>query len=123
MNLPSQTLQIEFYTADTENRPADDFLSTLPAKARAKMAWTLAAIESLSAHGHAPATYLKKLAGTQDIWEVRSSWGHLEPRILAFFDGHRLMLANGFLKKSAKVPHAEIEVAEYHRKRYFRKKA
>jgi phage-related protein len=123
MSIPSHALQIEFYTADTGNQPAQDFMRTLPPKARAKLAWTLAAIESLSSRGHVPATYFKKLTATQDIWEVRASAGHLEPRLLGFLDGPLLMLTHGFLKKSSKTPPHEIEVAEYHRKRYFRRKA
>jgi len=77
----------------------------------------------LSTRGHVPPTYLKKLTATHGIWEVRASSGRLEIRLLGFPDGPLLILTNGFLKKSSKTPPQEIEVAEHHRKRYYRTKA
>lgn len=56
----------------------------------------------------------KKLIGTE-IWELRTQYGGMAYRILAFWDKnkHSLVIAtHGFIKKSAKTPAKEIARAE-----------
>jgi phage-related protein len=59
-----------------------------------------------------PLQYFKKLAGREDIWEVRAQFGSDDYRLLGFFDGGALViLTNGFAKKTQKTPTQEIELA------------
>ena len=55
---------------------------------------------------------MKKLVGTDNIWEVRIKIGNNIFRLLGF--SHRskyLVLTNGFAKKTQKTPKNEIELA------------
>jgi phage-related protein len=66
-----------------------------------------------------PAQYLKKLTGTEDVWEVRVQVGNDTIRLLGFFYGSRfLVLTNGFAKKTRKTPPKEIALAETRRRDY-----
>lgn len=80
------------------------------------MLWVLKLIEELET---IPGQYFKKLAGTDDIWEVRVQFGNDIFRLLGFFDGgHLIILTNGFAKKTQKTPLSEIQLAERRRKDY-----
>ncbi|MGB7069258.1 MAG: type II toxin-antitoxin system RelE/ParE family toxin [Pyrinomonadaceae bacterium] len=69
-----------------------------------------------------PKQYFKKLAGTDDIWEVRIDSGNDTFRLLGFFyKGNLVILTNGFAKKSEKTPPREIKVAEERKKDYLKR--
>lgn len=56
----------------------------------------------------------KKLKGTE-VWELRTQYGGMAYRILAFWDKNKRSLViatHGFIKKSAKTPAREIARAE-----------
>ena len=53
--------------------PVAEFLDSLPSKQAQKAAWVLRLIEELDI---VPASYLKKLIDTDEIWEVRVSSGN-----------------------------------------------
>ena len=62
-----------------------------------------------------------------DIWELRTKYGGLQIRLLAFWDKddskHTLVIAtHGFIKKVDKVPINEIDRAERLREKYFQNK-
>lgn len=85
------------------------------------MVWVLGLIEELDS---VPAQYFKKLPGTQDLWEVRAQHGGETFRLLAFFDGPRLVvLASGFSKKTDKIPRQEISLAEERRRDYLSRRS
>lgn len=82
----------------------------LPEQAKRKVAWTLKVIQEVD---RVPIEYFKKLSGTDEIWEVRVETLGLAVRLLGFFDGKNfIVLTNGFLKKTDKVPKQEIALAE-----------
>ncbi len=84
------------------------------------MAWVLRLLEDLEM---VPATYFKKLIGTEDIWECRIQYGSNIYRIFRFFDSHSVvMLTHGFEKKSMKTPTGEIYKAETYRRDYLNRK-
>lgn len=58
----------------------------------------------------------------EGIYELRITFGHLEPRILYFFDGKDIILTHGFLKKTQAVPQEEIKRAETIRQSYLKNK-
>jgi phage-related protein len=63
-----------------------------------------------------------------DIWELRTKFGGLQIRLLAFWDKSNnketlVIATHGFIKKVDKVPSNEIERAERLRDKYFNNKA
>ncbi len=64
-----------------------------------------------------PTIYLKKLHGSDDIWECRIQFGSNIYRLFCFFDmGRVIVLAHGIVKKSQKTPKKEIKIADFRRK-------
>ncbi|MGO8766062.1 MAG: type II toxin-antitoxin system RelE/ParE family toxin [Limisphaerales bacterium] len=56
---------------------------------------------------------MKKLEGTDDLWEVRVEFGGDAFRLLGFLDaGGLIVLTHGFAKKTQKTPEREIALAE-----------
>lgn len=70
-----------------------------------------------------PELYLKKLSGTEGLWEVRVQHGGDTFRLLGFFDGPQLVvLVSAFAKKSQKTPQREIGRAEERKRDYLNAK-
>jgi phage-related protein len=112
--------EIKFYKSAEGNEPIKKFLDGLKSKQAAKVAWTLQLVEELDT---LPTKYFKKLVNTDDLWEVRVSYGNDIFRLLSFYDGARLIvIAHAFQKKSQKTPRQAIEIAENRKKDYFRRK-
>lgn len=87
----------------------EDFFMAQSEKVREKVIWTLDLIEELD---RVPETYLKHLVDTDGLFEIRIQQGSDIFRIFCFFDRGRLVvLANGFQKKTIKVPKNEIDRA------------
>ena len=87
--------------------PLVDWLDFLPAKARAKC---LSYMRLLGTSGHAlrrpAADFLR-----DGIFELRSSYGSVQYRILYFYHGRDVVVLSHGVTKSQKVPDAEIERA------------
>jgi phage-related protein len=112
--------EIQLYKSENGRSPVEDFLESLPGKLYQKISWTLNVVRELPI---VPKEYFKKLSGTNDIWEIRVHLGSDAVRLLAFFDGNEvIILTNGFIKKTDKVPKREIELAEERKKDYLRRK-
>lgn len=112
--------EIRFYRSATDSCPVEEFLESLNAKQAQKVAWTLKAVRELE---RVPSSYLKKLDGTDDIWEVRIEFSGDAFRLLGFWDAGRLIvLTNGFAKKTEKTPAREIVLAEQRRRDYLSRK-
>ena len=110
---------VEFYKKEIGNCPIEDFFDGLTAVQMRKTAWTLKIIKEYSA---IPKQYFKKLSGTEDLWEVRVQAVSDKIRLLCFIEGDNLLiLTGGFLKKSAKIPLKEIEIASNRKNDYKRK--
>lgn len=83
-------------------------------KTSQKVVWVLKLVEELE---RVPSQYLKKLSGSEEIWEVLIDSGSNTFRILGFFaKGSLVILTNGFGKKSMKTPLSEINLAQKLRK-------
>jgi phage-related protein len=112
--------KIKFYRLETGKSPVEKFFDTLTNIQFEKIAFVLDLIEQIDI---VPLKYLKKLKGTDDIWEVRVQQGNNIFRILGFFDGKDLVILNhAFIKKSQKIPQKEIAVAEKRKRNYFKQK-
>ena len=111
---------IEFYRTSSGSSPVEGFLDSLADQHAQKVTWVLRLVERLD---RVPEQYLKKLVGTEQIWEIRIQMGGKKYRLLGFFDGPVLLiLTSGFVKKQQKTPHKEIELAQRRRTEYLERK-
>jgi phage-related protein len=99
---------------------ADQFLAGLDAKTIKKIFYNI----DLAEQTNDPKLF-KKLQN--DIWELRTKYGGLQIRLLAFWDKSNnketlVIATHGFIKKVDKVPANEIERAERLRDNYFNNK-
>jgi phage-related protein len=96
------------------------FLKKQPTKVQDKIFKIIEAIETLE---RVPSNYLKKLAGTDGLYEARILLGTDIWRVFCFFDKDKLViLLNGFTKKTQKTPKNEIEKALKLMQRYYNTK-
>lgn len=89
---------------------AHNFIYQQPLDVRAKIHFNIDKIEN----GTVSSDLFKKLKGSE-IWELRTLYGGMAYRILAFWDNRRRSLViatHGFIKKTAKTPAKEIAKAE-----------
>jgi phage-related protein len=107
---------VNFYRLPNGQSPVEEFLDSLTGKQAQKVLWVLQLIEELDV---VPRQYFKKLANSEDIWEVRIQFGNDTFRLLGFFDvGNLLILTNGFAKKTQKTPPQEIALAIRRKEEY-----
>ncbi len=98
----------------------NDFFVKQRQKVKDKIVWTFDLIELIQ---KVPETYLKHLAGTEKLFEIRVQSGNDIFRIFCFFDeGNLVVLANGFQKKTQKTPKQEIEKALKIKNEYYESK-
>ncbi len=87
----------------------EEFFVQQQDKVKEKVIWTFDLIEEVS---RVPETYLKHIEKTDGLFEIWVQQGSDIFRIFCFFDqGHLVVLANGFQKKTQKTPKQEIEKA------------
>ena len=104
--------EIEFYQLSNGREPAKEFLMGLEVKIRAKMADTISLLQDNGYELREP--YSKHLA--DGIFELRAKVGSDATRVLYFFYvDRRIILTNGFVKKTQKTPVGEIEKAKRYR--------
>ena len=111
---------IDFYSLPNGKSPVEKFLDSLTGKQAQKVLWVLQLIEELES---VPRQYFKKLADSEEIWEVRIQFGNDIFRLLRSFEkGNLLILTNGFAKKTQKTPPQEVELAIRRKEDYFARK-
>jgi phage-related protein len=112
--------EVEFYRTRSGRSPVDEFLIGLPPMAAGKIRWVLEVALTVD---FVSAEYLKKLRGTDNLWEVRVRHGGNAYRLLSFLDGARLIVVlSAFAKKTERVPPLEIELAYQRRRDYLDRK-
>jgi len=98
-----------------------DFLAGLKRPVKDKIYWTIRLIETIP---RVFEKYLKKLEGTEGLFEIRIEYGGDIFRIFCFFDdGKLIILLNGIAKKTRKTPKREIERALQLREQYYEEKS
>ncbi len=110
---------VNFYRTESGSSPIEDFLDALSSKQAQKVIWVLKVIEELEV---VPKQYLKKIVNSEEIWEIRVKISSRNIRLLGFF--HRsdlIILTNGFVKKTRKIPKNEIKLAEKRKKEYLKR--
>lgn len=120
VNLADMGREVQFYRTIAGRCQVEAFLDSLSSRQAQKVVWVMSLIEELDV---LPVRYFKKLVNTDDLWEVRVSAGRDIFRLLAFYDGPRVViLAHGFQKKTQKTPRQVIAVAQERKKDYFQRK-
>lgn len=101
------------YEKENGEVPVEDFLDRLNPKMRAKIYGMLSILQEKGNMLREP--YSKHL--DDGIFELRCKFGSDITRVLYFFyyDG-KIVLTNGFLKKTQKTPREEIQLAKDRRK-------
>ena len=111
--------EVIFYEKADGTEPAKEFLLGLDVKMRAKMLRTIALLQNNGPELREP--YSKSLG--DNIFELRAKVGSDISRVLYFFVVDRkVILTNGFIKKTPKTPSGEIEKAKKYRNEYLSRK-
>lgn len=111
--------EIVFYETSTGVCPVRDFLDMTDVKLRAKILWTIQLAKEFGNRLSEP--YSKPLE--DGIFELRTKVGSNVSRVLYFFyDGGKIVLTNGFVKKTQKTPRFEIDLAKKYRSDYISRK-
>jgi phage-related protein len=114
-----EPFEVIFYDKPDGTEPVKDFLLSLEPKMRAKMFRTISMLQTNGTDLREP---LSKPLG-DGIFELRAKVGSDISRTLYFFFyGRRVILTNGFIKKTQKTPHSEIETAKKYRAEYLGRK-
>ena len=104
--------QVEFYDTQDGKKPVADFLDSLENKMAAKL---ISLMELLEAKGPELRMPYSEYLG-DDIFELRCKVGSDITRALYFFYiGKRIIITNGFVKKSQKTPPNEKKLAKERR--------
>lgn len=106
---------MNYYKTQNGNCPAKEFLNSLDEKMQARLFRLLYLLEQNGNELREP--YSKIL--TDGIFELRAQQGNNIARVLYFFMvGQKIIITNGFVKKTQKTPKKEIELAKKYRKEY-----
>ena len=104
-----------FYDLPDGSEPALTFLKSLDVKMRAKLERSILLLQQVGPTLRLPySEYLE-----DGIFEIRAKQGSNITRILYFFFvGKKIILTNGFIKKTQKTPKNQIELAKKYRDEY-----
>lgn len=110
--------EIEFYETQNNTIPVQDFLNSLDKKMRAKAIKEILLLKDLGTLIREP--YSKHIK--DGVFELRIKFGSNISRIFYFFFvGDKIVLTNGFIKKSQKTPQEEITKALKYKLDYIRR--
>lgn len=110
-----QEYEIIFYKTDNGEIPVKEFLDSLNLKMRAKMLMSIRIVRENGYQVRMP--YSEELE--DGIFELRAKVGSDISRVLYFFVlGRKIVLTNGFVKKTQKTPRKEIDRAKKYRADY-----
>ncbi len=106
---------VEYYEKEDGTFPAEEFILSLDAKMQAKMFRELELLETFGNELREP--HSKSLG--EGIYEIRAKVASDITRVLYFFVvNKKIILTNGFVKKTQKTPDSEITLAKKYRKDY-----
>lgn len=109
---------VEFYKKSDGTYPAEEFILSQDVKMKTKLFRLLELLELKGNELREP--YSKSLS--DGIFEIRANQGNNITRVLYFFVvGKKIILTNGFVKKTQKTPENEIELAKKYREDYERR--
>ena len=106
---------VEYYEKEDGTFPAEEFILSLDSKMQAKMFRELDLLETFGNQLCEP--HSKPLG--DGIYEIRAKVASDITRVLYFFVvNKKIILTNGFVKKTQKTPDNEIALAKKYRKDY-----
>lgn len=107
--------QVQFFEKENGDCPVENFILSLDTKMQAKIVGLL---EILQENGNSlREPYSKHLS--EGIFELRCKVGSNAARVLYFFYFEkRIILTNGFVKKTQKTPDKEIKLAKQRRQAF-----
>ena len=104
---------VEYYEKEDGTFPAEEFILSLDSKMQAKMFRELDLLETFGNQLREP--HSKPLG--DGIYEIRAKVASDITRVLYFFVvNKKIILTNGFVKKTQKTPDNEIALAKKYRK-------
>lgn len=107
--------QVIFFETSSGKCPVEEFINSLDVKLSAKLYRLLVMISENGPDLREP--YSKHL--DDGIFELRAKVGTNLSRVLYFFfSGHKIIVTNGFVKKTQKTPKGEIDKAKAYREEY-----
>ncbi|SDI32024.1 Phage-related protein [Pseudobutyrivibrio sp. 49] len=107
--------KVELYQKANLECPVEEFLDACTKEMRAKITGDILVLQEKGNAMRAP--YTKYLE--DGIFELRTKQGSNISRVLFFFYyGGKIILTNGFIKKSQKTPRREIDLAKKYRSDY-----
>lgn len=110
--------EIVFYEKENGEEPAKEFILNQPPKMRAKL---LRILEMMRQNGNELGEPYTKLL-EHGTYEIRAKHATDITRVLYFFEMKgKVVLTNGFIKKTQKTPKREIERAKRYRADYVRR--
>ena len=110
-----KNFEVEYYKKADGTFPAEEFILSQDKKMRAKLFRLLELLEIKGNELREP--YSKSLG--DGIYEIRAKQGSDISRVLYFFViEKKVILTNGFVKKTQKTPKSEIETAKKYRLDY-----
>ena len=111
--------EVVFYQKTNGTEPMKQHLDGLPLKLRAKVLRNLQILQEKGNELRAPET---KFIG-EGLFELRTVFsGDIERAFFFFVDGKKIIVTNGFVKKTQKTPQKEIERAKEYMQDYCRRK-
>ena len=114
-----QRFEVEYFEKEDGTYPAEEFILSQDVKMRAKLFRLLELLEEKGNTLREP--YSKSL--DDGIFEIRTKFGSDITRVLYFFVvGKKVILTNGFIKKTQKTPASEITLAKQYRADYLARK-
>lgn len=115
-----ERFRVEFYEGNEGSCPVEEFLTSLDKKMSAKLYALIEVLEEKGSCLREP--YSKHLS--DGIFELRGKTGTDILRVLYFFyhDG-KIILTNGFIKKTQKTPLREIRKAKRYRSDFLERMA
>lgn len=114
-----QKFKVVFFAQEDGTEPVKDFLLSLDSKMRSKI---MKELKMLAINGTKLREPYSKLL-EDGIFELRAQQSSNVTRVLYFFYvENKIILTNGFVKKTPKTPPEEIERAKRRRAEYMRRK-
>ena len=106
---------VEYFEKADGTYPAEEFILAQDVKMRAKLIRLLTLLELEGNNLREP--YSKNIG--DGIYEIRAIQGSNITRVLYFFVvGHKIILTNGFVKKTNKTPDSVKDIAKKYRAEY-----
>ena len=109
---------VEFYEEENGDKPVFDFMMSLDPKMRAKVGAMMQLLAEKGNELRKP--YTEHL--DDGIFELRTiQVNNISRALFFFYVGHRIIITNGFIKKTQKTPPKEISLAKSRRKDFYRR--